>query len=200
MPPDHDHDDYLDDEDDDFDERGILKDGRRVRVPLQRDIGSHFQRMRDGHCLHDGQGGKVGHRPGYVFTDDMRANGAKAEAYSLADAETEHAWKGGAQAGDSCRINGKLGVIVRSAQTGELFCQPVARTDSQAARDAVEAAYEAYRREMCDAWRGGSSDAGAPAVAQIPAGASDVMSTHDAREQAYRDYEDYVTNAWRNAR
>ena len=26
MPPDHDHDDYLDDEDDDFDERGIRQD------------------------------------------------------------------------------------------------------------------------------------------------------------------------------
>jgi hypothetical protein len=163
MPRYQDRDDYLDDEDDDFDERGILKDRRRVRVPLhmmdsmQRDIGSHFQRMRDEHCLHDGQGGKVGHRPGYVFTDDMRANDAKAEAYSLADAETEHAWKGGAQAGDSCRINGKPGVIVRSAQTGELFCQPVARTDAQATRNAVEESYRLYEQEIQQRWQSSPS-------------------------------------------
>jgi hypothetical protein len=75
--------------DDDFDENGVLKDGRSIRVPMmmmdavQRGVAQ----------LHDGRGGPVGHRPGFAVTTDATALDAKEEAYADYHADLVSAWK-----------------------------------------------------------------------------------------------------------
>jgi hypothetical protein len=88
----------IDDEDDAFDENGVLKDGHRVRVPLmmmdgmQRDVRDHVR-------IHDGHGNRdiVGHRPGFLVSD-ARANDARAETYDAYNRELVNAWRGGCDA------------------------------------------------------------------------------------------------------
>ena len=71
-----------DDSDNDFqmvNGRPVLKDGARYRVPLkmldsaQRQIRQHFT----GGLLHDGLGGPVGFRPGFVILDDTALRDAR---------------------------------------------------------------------------------------------------------------------------
>ena len=63
------------DDDDAFDERGVLRDGKRWTVPMsfmdsmQRSVAQHFAKvtMQDHRLdLHDGHGGLVGFRPGWA--------------------------------------------------------------------------------------------------------------------------------------
>src|ERR1700729_4300935 len=73
----------LNDSDDDNFElvsgRPVLKDGRSFRVPVrlmdsaQRQIRQHFTRG----LLHDGLGGPVGFRPGFVILDDTALRDAR---------------------------------------------------------------------------------------------------------------------------
>ena len=128
------------DDDDDFDERGILKDGHKIRVslmmrdgmsPLQRAVAQHSVAMR----LHDGFGGPVGHKPGYVFSTDASLNDARELAYAAYDAELRDAykhpqgWRSGLDASDEAR-------------------------DAMAVMDEREAAYRLADEELCNAWRG----------------------------------------------
>ena len=76
--------------DDDFDENGILKDGRSLRVPMM---------MMDGSArFHDGRGAPVGHRPGFVMTTDAAVRDAKMAAYDEYESEISSAWKQAAPA------------------------------------------------------------------------------------------------------
>jgi hypothetical protein len=121
---------YEDDDDDAFDERGVLRDGHRFRVPLmmqdamQRDIASHAAR------LHDGRGGPVGHRPGFIYSTD-------AATQDVAQAYAEYAQ----QARDAWKSPGHEVEIKPLVLTGD------AREDVYRARDAADA----------DAWRGPSN-------------------------------------------
>jgi hypothetical protein len=74
-----------DDSDNDFqmvNGRPVLKDGARFHVPLkmldsvQRQIHQHFTRG----LLHDGFGGPVGFRPGFVILDDTALRDAREQA------------------------------------------------------------------------------------------------------------------------
>src|SRR4051794_13576019 len=108
--------------DDAFDENGLLKDGRSVRVsmimrdglsPLQRAIreesrvSGRAQALReaieqDAHAITDEFGNDdplALRRPGpcYLSTRDTACDQERAQAYAVADAEAANAWKGGAQ-------------------------------------------------------------------------------------------------------
>ena len=70
-----------------------------------------------------------------------RGSGAPAGAYPLSAGE-----------GSTCTVNGQAGVLVR--QGNWLVCKP--RRNQDAAFDAKQAAYEAYDREMSQAYLRGS--------------------------------------------
>jgi hypothetical protein len=148
----------------------VLKDGRRVRF-----------RMTDSRPatldLHDGRGGLVGHRPGFVVaTDAALLNDAKAKAYDEVEAAMTSAWQNpltgagshdlvGQREGDVCTINGWPGHM-RCGQDGNLTCVPDHNQDaagvvSKVTSDAGEAsrikdaAYSAYEHDLQNAWRAG---------------------------------------------
>lgn len=128
------------DDDEPFDERGILKDGRSARVPMMmRDAMSPLQRAVAQHRLamqlHDGHGGPVGHKPGYAFSTDASQNDAKEQAYAAYDAELRDAykhpkgWRGDLDASDEAR-------------------------DALAVMDERERAYRERDEADANAWRG----------------------------------------------
>jgi hypothetical protein len=58
-----------DDDDDDyeaFDDGGVLKDGRSIRVPISFMDAYHRAQLKDV-AVHDGLGNPAGHRPGFVY-------------------------------------------------------------------------------------------------------------------------------------
>jgi hypothetical protein len=127
-------------DDDDYDERGVLKDGRKIRVslmmrdgmsPLQRAVAQHSVAMR----LHDGFGGPVGHKPGYVFSTDASLNDAKERAYAAYDAELCEAYK---------HPQGCCGDIEASDEAH----------DARAVMDKRARAYAVYDADLANAWRG----------------------------------------------
>ena len=87
--------------------------------------------------LHDGHGGPVGHKPGFLYGTDASLNDAREAAYRAYDPEQRDAYKhaqrcrGGVDAGE-----------LRGAQDGQSIC------------DAREAVYRLADEELCNAWRG----------------------------------------------
>jgi hypothetical protein len=170
-----------DDDDDAFDERGVLKDGRSTRVRLM---------MRDGDGL----------------TELQRAVLADSEARRAARGLVELELTDGA----TVDVPPWKAAVVRAARYG-LFDdgtmslhRPGPRyAADQAATDARDKAYADSKRELQDAWRQPLSDAaanggfGSQQGADIPAGARDAAPAMDAREEAYRQYCDELVNAWR---
>jgi hypothetical protein len=152
-------------DDDALDERGIVKDGRSVRVPMmfmdsvQRDI-VHSARITDG-----GNDPLALHRPGYRVVDGA-ARGAdpRMKAYDEYCTRLQDAWKTDAPPagayplsageGSACTFDGAPGVLVREGDW--LVCKPAAskpsRSDS-ATKDARAEAYDAYCAELTNAWR-----------------------------------------------
>jgi hypothetical protein len=127
-------------DDDVFDDRGLLRDGKTYRVPLilrDADTLSPVQRevladvaMRDAAL----------HRPGPRFCTDAAANDAKAQAYAESVEELTTAWQRkpvdsesgfgsgefrGQQPGDVCTINGQPGHL-----NHRLECVPDRQHDS----------------------------------------------------------------------
>src|SRR5664280_2258801 len=93
----------LDDDDDDdspFDARGVIKDGRSLRVPLfAMDSMDPVQRAIAQSRITDAAGTTVGlHRPGFRVTDTKDARAAVEEAYRLRDEDDRNAWRTGALA------------------------------------------------------------------------------------------------------
>ena len=80
--------------DDDFDENGLLRDGRTLRVGmLMRDSLSPVQlAIADSHTLHDGLGNAAGNKPGYVFAADASARATLRDAYDQYDQDAANAW------------------------------------------------------------------------------------------------------------
>ena len=161
MPPDHDHDDYLDDEDDDFDERGILKDGRRVRVPLhmmdsvQRSVAISRAGVTDAF----GNGGLALHRPGARYASVRGINDAdledahshkRVELNDFADAELCARYRGGLQVGDIVTLDNERNVVTKRDADGRTTLRPLSADE---AHDAVEAAYRLYDQEISERWR-----------------------------------------------
>jgi hypothetical protein len=159
---------YDDDDDDDF-ENGVLKDGHSFRVPfrmcdsLQRSVAQHFSGrnsppMRDATRLHDGHGGRVGHKPGFIVSDAVADDACRKAYRDYSDALT-NAWRHDAAPpgayplssgeGTACTINGALGTLVREGRW--LVCKPSQQDASTL--DARDKAYTDYENELTNAWR-----------------------------------------------
>ena len=63
------------DDNDDFDAHGVLKDGRRMRVPMSAMDGQQQEVSRHANHLHDGSGNYqlINHQPGFVVSDAVTA-------------------------------------------------------------------------------------------------------------------------------
>jgi len=147
----------MSDDYEDFDEHGVLKDRRSLRVPMRL-----MDSRADRDIIHDGRGNTdtVGHRPGYLVADtaDVETPLAMADleaelavAYRRDAAPPANSYPLSAGVGSACSINGAPGELVR--QGDWLVCKPV-RQDARSARDERPAAYDAYDAELVNAWRG----------------------------------------------
>jgi hypothetical protein len=160
-----------DDEDDDAFERGVLKDGHKVRFSVsmmdsvQRDVAEHFERVRakDAAAKRFGlSDGLAFNKPGFRHVVDDAALDAVEAAYAEIAARDENAWRNpdpqgvtgsgshgfrGAQTGDECTIDGQAGHMKMIG--GELKCVP----DSTDALDARELAYRDCDEAAANAWR-----------------------------------------------
>jgi hypothetical protein len=145
--------------DDAFDENGALKDGRTWRIPLtvmdalQRDVMLNTQITDHTRIhLHDGRGGAVGQRPGFLFADNVDRSSVT-QAYDTYEREATSAWR------DARHINPEGGMIELSEEDEEEHqrkkreAKRAARPGAEDTLDAVGAAYRDYERETCDAWR-----------------------------------------------
>jgi hypothetical protein len=167
---------YQTNEDDAFDERGLLKDGHVARVRMtMRDA----MRMRERSQIHDGRGGPLnmaGHRPGFLLSDSNKR--AIQPAYMDHENYLQNAWKRDAAPpgsypyrpdleGSGCTVDGRPGVLVRSAENSDwLVCQPTKQSFSgsnnpEPASDSVRdhrrrmaELYAARDAEDANAWRG----------------------------------------------
>jgi hypothetical protein len=138
-----------DDEDDPFDERGVLKDGRRLRVPMsamdgvQRAIAADLAR-RVRLRFADGSSDPVGHRPGFIIAED---NGRAVidAAYRESVRELQLAWR--KPGGDQSPIPSAAPMSAADALSTDLTTL-MARLN-----DARRSAYESYVHELTNAWR-----------------------------------------------
>jgi hypothetical protein len=85
------------DDNDDFDERGVLKDGRRMRVPMSA-MDGEVSRHDTG--LHDGSGNRrlIHHQPGFIVSDAFAVEERQRvrDAYDAYERDLVAAWKRGA--------------------------------------------------------------------------------------------------------
>jgi hypothetical protein len=149
-------------DDDALDERGILKDGHRVRVSLM-DAETARRPL-----LHDGRGGTPGRRPGFALTRDDSGRDALEKAY--ADYETHlcdayktktHDDEGYAPSSEGCACMvqsdlypddfGSEGTVCEV--DGVLVCKPNNQVSADDRALTVDKAYEAYDANLKDAWR-----------------------------------------------
>ncbi|MGE0750814.1 MAG: hypothetical protein AB7K64_09530 [Variibacter sp.] len=75
----------------DLDERGVLRDGARVTVPMHLMDGMQRSPSRTARMT-DAFGAAAGHRPGYVFADGART--ASEDARAGRDQKLQDAWRG----------------------------------------------------------------------------------------------------------
>jgi hypothetical protein len=168
--------DDKDDDDNPFDENGILKDGRTYRVSLMDSARAH------GFVMDHSPSGPfcvVDHRPGGPWVVDHRrapsnaemqdAKQTLADAYRAYDEADANAWRNPANgprlqrddipagayplsAGENgrCTINGQDGRLVRKGNW--LVCEPT-RRGAMPVQDARAEAYRLYDEEMANAWR-----------------------------------------------
>jgi hypothetical protein len=152
-----------DDSDNDFqmvNGRPVLKDGARFHVPLkmldsvQRQIRQHFT----SGLLHDGLGGPVGFRPGFVILDDTALHDAREQARARYIEETTSASNAqptgfgsrepvGAREGDLSTINGEPGHL--KSIDGKLTCVP----DGQNEATTPSSARSVWIEQQKNAWR-----------------------------------------------
>ena len=138
-------------EEDALDDRGTLRDGRRVRLPMM---------LRDGYGgapdhrpsyaytrsnfrprarVHDGAGGKVGHRPGFVYDRDVYARDATVVEYDRYDQALVDAWKGNDREGYSACSEG-------AKATGDAMTVDEAYSDEDGGDDGDDNADETVAR------------------------------------------------------
>jgi hypothetical protein len=118
-----------------LDERGCVKDGFGLRTPMQfmdsmqREIATTRSTR-----LHDGQGGPVGHKPGFVYASDASVYAARDEARAEYMKNLSDAW---------CRDQRPPGASTTVPRTMD-------EASAQAIRDA---AYLEMCSELTNAWR-----------------------------------------------
>ncbi len=86
--------------DDAFDENGVLKDGRSVRVALLMMDGKTQRSV----SLSDGLGNRAGNCPGYVMLDNDDRAEHRQQMYDFQKAELSARWKGGLTEGDTLKL------------------------------------------------------------------------------------------------
>jgi hypothetical protein len=161
------------DEDDAFDERGVLRDGHSTRLPLMmRDsLQDDIARSTAGRSrLEDSAGRRPGNRPGFVF-DSSGSNAETRKAYAehdawLRDAHLNQPPTGdslsfvGQRAGDVCTVRsggGKYGPEGAPGHLknidGELVCVADQQQDALTG-DARSIALAEHEQWLTNAWRG----------------------------------------------
>jgi hypothetical protein len=117
------------------DERGVLRDGKAIRVGLMMADAAR----RSHPFLHDGCGGPIGGKPGYIVSDAGQAT--RDEPYRQMCDKLRNAWR-------QPTGNASPGATMTRSEAAPRH--PITAADAQTIRDA------AYR-EMCDeltnAWR-----------------------------------------------
>ena len=118
-------------DEDQFDERGILEDGAQVTVPMfcmdtldanGNVIETRAQVLDSSIRFHDGLGRAVGNRPGYVcrFEDEPAAK-VWNETRDFQKAKLSAEWKGGLEDGDIVPLNGRnMQVVGFNSETGKV--------------------------------------------------------------------------------
>lgn len=153
-------------DDDPFDERGVLRDGRTaITSVMLRNSADNSWRKEMDRRFHDGHDGPVGHRPGFVVGRSV-SNDARQAAYKLYDQQITSAWQRDAPGayplsageGTSCTLNGQAGHLRRHGNV--LVCVPDRSNGDSLQRDANEShqqyiarLYDARDAELRDAWR-----------------------------------------------
>jgi hypothetical protein len=168
MRPRHQHDDKFDEA---LDERGILKDGKAVRVSLfMRDGLSPVQQAvaLSSVGVTDGQGETVGlHRPGFrISAADAERTSALDAAYRDHERALTTAWRGTASADAAaerscadcdgsghddhrrCRTCGGSGVVSADYEDSTRR-----RIDSAGHRQTMSEVYGSYDQQLREAWR-----------------------------------------------
>ena len=138
-------------DDDAFDENGVLKDGRRIRVPLMmRDGVSDVQRI-----AQDAVARRFGlrdvsdlHAPGPRYCTDQAAVEAKEEAYRQMCHDMENAWRN-APVAQPAPAGAAPPVEVEDARPAI----PVTDADFARLRQIRDEAYRAMVAELANAWR-----------------------------------------------
>jgi hypothetical protein len=127
------------DDEDAFDEHGAIRDGFALRVPMefmdsmQREIA--ISGGSRGTRLHDGQGGPVGHKPGFVYASDASVHDARDEARAEYIKNLSDAWRSDRRPADAASTT-------------------VPRMMDEASAQAIrDAAYLRMCNELINAWR-----------------------------------------------
>jgi hypothetical protein len=131
--------------DEDFDENGVLRDGKRFRVPMK--FGDSKSRyFADGKISEGrGNGGLALQRPGFRITDQQKRNWSTIyDAYDIAI---------------SARIHDGNG------NSGAALQRPGFRVADAFARDEAKVAYEQYEASIQNEWRSiRTTDFGSPGI------------------------------------
>ena len=118
----------VDDDDDAYDERGLLRDGHKVRVPVM---------MRDADSVQSA-----------IAQEDARRHWH--EQRDFAKAELSARWKGGLETGDVVRLGDRMVTVRgRSPETGNVIVKDAAKLDAETIK---QEAYDAYDRDLTSAW------------------------------------------------
>jgi hypothetical protein len=169
-----------DDDDDAFDERGLLRDGRKYRVRMSMRDAMLARDQQRPPVLHDGRGGPVGRRPGFIMSRTPVGD-ARQQAYLDYERDLVNAHRRdqnpptgagsvdpiGAQEGDLCTVRNAEFPDDQGAPghmrmlKGRLVCVPdrqrqQARSslpDLERAQSGREAAYRTYDEQIRDAWK-----------------------------------------------
>ena len=133
------------DEEDAYDESGMIKDGVRMHVPL-------MMCDSNGHMLVDALGEPLpsngGRVAGYVFRDTD--NTVREENYQLSKAQLSAAWRGGLRLGDEVMIGDQR---MRVSGNNRDNNRPILSDASTVDADAQQSAYEISKRQLADAWK-----------------------------------------------
>ena len=140
----------------DYDDDGdILKDGESMRVPMYfcdtmdaagNIVETHAQVLDGSQRFHDGMGGAVGFRPGYVFDNAYASDAAalhRAQTRDFAKAELSAAWKGGLAQGDRVQFDGRMVEVLGHNDAGQVRIADASAVDAGAVREKMYAAYDA---------------------------------------------------------
>jgi hypothetical protein len=138
--------------------KGQLKDGYGMRTPVMMRDSRYDSRVTDAHL----------HRPGFRVGDAGTRN-ARQKAYDEYQRDLCDAWKGkpdnkltgfgsgefrsAQQEGDVCTINGENGYIRNGVCVRDQPERLPVKLDANAHRSRMAQAYDAYDRELSNAWR-----------------------------------------------